>query len=117
MGIRLVTYIGVGALSGFFAAQHRAVATYLKILAERDRLTGLPTSRPFERELSRRIDGETPFALLLADVDGLDNGEEDDIADVRAKLHGTLAPCAGHGLELTFGWALSQAASTRRGVG
>jgi hypothetical protein len=79
MGIRLFTYIGVGALIGFFGAQHRAVAGYLKILAERDRLTGLPTSRPFEQELSRRIGGETPSALRLADVDGLDSDEEDDI--------------------------------------
>jgi GGDEF domain-containing protein len=145
MAIRLITYIGVGALSGFFAAQHRAVAAYLQILGERDRLTGLPTSRPFEKELSRRLDTGTPFVLLLADVDGLDDGEESEIAEVMGKLPGTLAPwlgagdtvarvsareyavliqlrsseeagalaavletaLAGHGLDVTFGWALS----------
>jgi GGDEF domain-containing protein len=97
MGIRLITFIGVGALSGFFAAQHRAVAAYLKILAERDRLTGLPTSRPFELELSRRIDAGTPFALLLAEVEGLDDGEESELADGMGKLPGTLAPWLGAG--------------------
>jgi GGDEF domain-containing protein len=142
MALRLSTYIGVGALIGFFAEQHRAVAEYLRILADRDRLTGLPTSRPFEQELSRRVDAGAPFALLLADVDALDENED---VETMQKLPGTLAPwlgpadavarvgprecamliairsseevaalagvletaLAGHGLDATFGWALS----------
>jgi GGDEF domain-containing protein len=71
MVTRVVTYVGVGALIGFFAAQQRALAGHLRLLADRDRLSGLPTSRPFEAELTRRLEEGNAFALLLADVDDL----------------------------------------------
>jgi GGDEF domain-containing protein len=68
MGIRVLTYVGVGAVIGFFAAQQRALASHLRALADRDQLTGLPTSRPFEAELTRRLEAGGPFAILLGDV-------------------------------------------------
>jgi GGDEF domain-containing protein len=71
MAIRMVTYVGVGAVIGFFAAQQRALAAHLRLLADRDRLTGLPTSRPFEAELTRRLDEGGSFAILLGEVDDL----------------------------------------------
>jgi GGDEF domain-containing protein len=79
MAIRLATYVGVGALIGFFAAQQRTLVEHLRVLADRDRLTGLPTSRAFEAELTKRLELGAPFALLLADADGL--GERDQADD------------------------------------
>ena len=43
----------------------------MRLLAERDVLTGLPNTRAFEPAITRRIDEEETFALLVADVDGL----------------------------------------------
>jgi GGDEF domain-containing protein len=91
MAIRLVTYVGVGCLIGFFADQHRAFADHLRLLADRDRLTGLPTSRTFEVELTRRIEDNAMFALLLGDVDGL--GDQVDAGDTLQRLPSMLAHC------------------------
>jgi GGDEF domain-containing protein len=78
MAIRAVTYVGVGYLIGFFAAQHRTLVEYFRLLANRDRLTGLPTSRPFEAELTERLEKGASFALLLGDVDGLGERAQSD---------------------------------------
>jgi diguanylate cyclase (GGDEF)-like protein len=68
--IRLTTFVLIGGLLGWFAAAHRAALAELRILAERDWVTGLPNSRAFEQAVDRRLAGRQPFALLLADVDG-----------------------------------------------
>jgi diguanylate cyclase (GGDEF)-like protein len=68
--------------SGDDAVLHRmgrqyTVASYLelverlRILAERDFLTGLPNTRAFELAIARRLATAEPFALLLGDMDGL----------------------------------------------
>jgi diguanylate cyclase (GGDEF)-like protein len=69
--IRIVTYVSIGALIGFFASRNRAMLAELTILAERDVLTGLPNTRAFEAAITKRFEAGRPFALLLADMDAL----------------------------------------------
>jgi diguanylate cyclase (GGDEF)-like protein len=70
-GIRLVTYTGMGVLVGLFARRNLELVERLRILAERDFLTGLPNTRAFERSIAGRLQAGAPFALLLGDLDGL----------------------------------------------
>jgi diguanylate cyclase (GGDEF)-like protein len=70
-GLRLVTYVGIGWLVGWYAASKRAVLDELERLARRDELTGLPNTRSFETAIERRFTEGRPFALLLGDVDSL----------------------------------------------
>lgn len=65
------TYITIGALIGWFVSRHRAMVDELRVLAERDVLTGLPNTRAFESAITRRLTSRRPFALLLADMDAL----------------------------------------------
>lgn len=76
--IRTLTYTLCGALVGWFAARNRELILQLAVLAERDRLTGLPNARAFEAAVDRRFDRKEPFALLLGDLDGLRRRNEDD---------------------------------------
>src|SRR6266496_108739 len=76
--IRGVTYIAVGVVVGSYASRNRTLhrrllelTNDLRMLAERDVLTGLPNTRAFEPAITRRIDDGDTFALLVADVDGL----------------------------------------------
>jgi GGDEF domain-containing protein len=69
MPIRLVTYVAIGALLGWFAAHYRAANEELEILAQRDLVTGLPNTRAFERAIDRRLADGDPFALLVGDLD------------------------------------------------
>jgi diguanylate cyclase (GGDEF)-like protein len=69
--IRLVTFVSIGALIGQFASRNRAMVDELRILAERDVLTGLPNTRAFEAAITKRLETGRPFALLLADMDAL----------------------------------------------
>jgi GGDEF domain-containing protein len=76
--IRAVTYVAVGAVVGLHASRNRTLnrrllqlTGELQMLAERDALTGLPSTRAFEPAITRRIDNDEVFALLIADVDGL----------------------------------------------
>jgi GGDEF domain-containing protein len=140
MTVRFVTFVGLGALIGFFAQQHRLVVDHLRVLAERDSLTGLPSGRAFETAVTQRLSELAPFAVLLGDVDAL--GEGDDALQRFASLAGKClgvddvvarvgrgqfaivtadrttdeaaqratmleAACAGAGVSLTFGWAVS----------
>ena len=68
---RLATYVSIGALIGWFASRNRTMMSELRILAERDVLTGLPNTRAFEAAITRRLASGIPFALLLADMDSL----------------------------------------------
>jgi diguanylate cyclase (GGDEF)-like protein len=70
-GMRLVTFTGIGALIGWFAAHNRDLVRELGVLAERDFLTGLPNTRAFEAAIARRFASGRPFALLLGDMDRL----------------------------------------------
>jgi diguanylate cyclase (GGDEF)-like protein len=69
--IRLGTFVSIGALIGLFASRNRAMVDELRILAERDVLTGLPNTRAFEAAITRWLEAGRPFALLLADMDAL----------------------------------------------
>jgi diguanylate cyclase (GGDEF)-like protein len=69
--IRFTTYATMGGLLGWFASRDRELVERLRVLAERDFLTGLPNTRAFEAAIARRLEGGTPFTLLLGDMDGL----------------------------------------------
>jgi diguanylate cyclase (GGDEF)-like protein len=69
--IRLVTYALVGALVGFYASRNRRLVDRLTDLAGRDHVTGLGNARVFDEQLAHRCASGTPFALVIADVDDL----------------------------------------------
>lgn len=74
--IRLVTFAAAGALIGWFASRNRELIDRLEVLAQRDRLTGLPNMRAFEAAVDRRLNESGTFALLLGDLDGLREANE-----------------------------------------
>ena len=76
--VRLVNYIIIGVLLGWFAKRYRDANEELEILAQRDFLTGLPNTRAFEKAIDRRLDGEQPFALLVGDMDTVRADEDRD---------------------------------------
>jgi diguanylate cyclase len=76
--IRLVTYAACGALIGWFARENEHLVGRLEVLAQRDRLTGLPNARAFEVAVDRRFEHGGSFALLLGDLDGLREANEKD---------------------------------------
>ena len=76
--IRAVSYLAVGAVVGLYAIRNRRLnqrltdlTQKLQTLAERDVLTGLPNTRAFESAITRRLDHDQAFALLIGDIDGL----------------------------------------------
>jgi diguanylate cyclase (GGDEF)-like protein len=76
--IRAVSYVAVGAVVGLYASRNRTLndrllqmTHELRMLAERDLLTGLPNTRAFETAITRRLEHNETFALLIGDVDGL----------------------------------------------
>ncbi len=75
---RGVTYVTVGALIGWFASRNRAMMAELRVLAERDVLTGLPNTRAFESAITRRLAAGRPFGLLVADLDALKDFNRDE---------------------------------------
>jgi diguanylate cyclase (GGDEF)-like protein len=95
--IRLVTFTTCGMLVGWFAHQNRDLIQRFEVLAERDRLTGLPNMRAFEAAVDRRFATGEPFAMLLGDLDGLreaneagGHGEGDVVLVQLAEALGTL---------------------------
>jgi diguanylate cyclase (GGDEF)-like protein len=97
-GIRFVTYMTVGIVTGYFSKRTRVLLGELELLAERDALTGLPNTRAFERAIGDRLAREEPFALLVGDVDSLANAprsalETDDVLrEVASRLLHSLRP-------------------------
>ncbi|HVM57777.1 MAG TPA: GGDEF domain-containing protein, partial [Gaiellaceae bacterium] len=69
--IRLVTFVGIGALVGGFARRNRELVTQLRELASKDFLTGVGNARVFDEQLARRCTAGEPFTLVLADIDNL----------------------------------------------
>ena len=63
--IRLVTFVAVGAVTGYFAKEGRRANAELQVLAERDAVTGLPNTRAFERAIGERLGAQQPFVLLV----------------------------------------------------
>jgi GGDEF domain-containing protein len=66
--IRLLTYSATGIAIGWFASQNRRLVAELRILAERDGVTGLPNTRAFQAAIERRLAAGRPFALLIGDL-------------------------------------------------
>lgn len=85
-GIRMVTYSTTGALIGWFASDHRRLVHELRILAERDALTGLPNTRAFEAAIQKRLDTGRPFALLIGDITPLAAHDSDAVGTGDALL-------------------------------
>jgi diguanylate cyclase (GGDEF)-like protein len=75
---RGLTYVTIGALIGWFASRNRSMVDELRVLAERDVLTGLPNTRAFEAAITRRLEAGRPFALLVADMDALKDFNRDE---------------------------------------
>jgi diguanylate cyclase (GGDEF)-like protein len=75
--VRLVTYVMCGVLVGWFAQRNGELIGRLELLASRDRLTGLPNARAFEAAVDRRFSAGKPFAILLGDLDGLRQQNEE----------------------------------------
>ena len=69
--IRLVVYVAVGALIGFYANRNRQLVERLRSVAALDFITGVGNARSFDEELARRCASGRPFSLILADVDSL----------------------------------------------
>jgi diguanylate cyclase (GGDEF)-like protein len=118
--LRLVTYVGIGWVVGWYCASKQTLVAELERLARRDELTGLPNTRSFETAIERRFADARPFALLLGDVDSLgaingragrEGGDEalrrladllaqakrpqDEVARVGGDEFAILAPCDG----------------------
>jgi diguanylate cyclase (GGDEF)-like protein len=70
-GIRFITYLTVGVVTGYFTKRNRALLAELQLLADRDALTGLPNTRVFERAISERLSRDQPFGLIVGGVDNL----------------------------------------------
>ena len=92
--VRLVNYVAVGWLLGWFAGRYRAANAELQILAQRDLVTGLPNTRAFELAIDRRLAARAPFALLVGDLDRLGSPDDRDGSLRRASdaLSGALGP-------------------------
>ena len=102
--IRLVNYLAIGALLGWFAAHYRAANAELQILAQRDIVTGLPNTRAFELAIDRRLAQPTAFALLVGDLDSIGPHEDSDralrvLADTIAGVLGPESELARVGAE------------------
>jgi diguanylate cyclase (GGDEF)-like protein len=98
-GIRFLTYMTVGVVTGYFAKRNRILMTDLALLAERDALTGLPNTRAFERAIGERLGREEPFALIVGDVDeatlrraGAGLQTDDILREVASRLQHSLLP-------------------------
>lgn len=81
-GIHLVTYVGAGAIVGYFAARARGmmsdalhVLEDLLHIARRDLDTGVLNTHGLERALAERIAHGIPFSLLVGEIDCADRGE------------------------------------------
>ena len=102
--IRMVNYVAIGALLGWFAEHYRAANAELHVLAQRDLVTGLPNTRAFELAIDRRLGSGERFALLVGDLDAVGVAEDRDdslrrIADVLASSLGPETDVARIGAE------------------
>jgi len=74
--IRLIAYVLVGTLIGYYSGHNRRLLLRahdltgeLLLLTQRDFVTDLPNQRAFENKVSERIAHDSPFLLLVADLD------------------------------------------------
>ena len=114
--IRMVCYVSVGGIVGYYASVNRRLmggaydlVDELTILAKRDSVTGLPNTRAFEAAATRRLTDERPFAMLVGEAAAVVGGDAlrdlgdrlskhllpgDEIARVGASQFAVLAACA-----------------------
>ena len=97
--IRLLSFVAIGALVGWFASSNRRLVDELQILAERDTLTGLPNTRAFERAIGNRLDQKRPFTLLIGDLDALSRINDEQGVRAGDETLRRLAELLGRGLE------------------
>jgi GGDEF domain-containing protein len=88
--LRAATFIAIGSLIGWFATRHRQMVAELRILADRDALTGLPNTRAFEAAVESRLRDERPFLLLVAELDELPHGALSADEPIRAAANHVL---------------------------
>jgi diguanylate cyclase (GGDEF)-like protein len=69
--IRLATFVGMGALVGWFSYRNRQLVGELLELADRDSVTSLPNTRSFHKAIDARLDNGEPFVLVVGDIDEL----------------------------------------------
>jgi diguanylate cyclase (GGDEF)-like protein len=69
--IRLFTYTVIGTLVGWFARDNRELVQRLRVAADRDFLTHLLNARAFDRSLAERLEAGGAFGLVIGDMDGL----------------------------------------------
>lgn len=113
--IRAVAFVVIGSIVGWYATHYRDAMEELRVLAERDALTGLPNTRAFEAAITRRLGVGRPFALLVGGLAGLDAetpagddalravaeqlvaalGPSDDVARIGGAEFAVLAECRG----------------------
>lgn len=101
--VRLATYGCTGALIGWFARDNRRLVAELRILADRDSVTGLPNTRAFEAAIQRRLDVDRPFALLIGDLRGIEDatlGEDVAANDALLRIGDVLGNAVGPGDDL-----------------
>jgi len=93
-GIRFVTFVTVGIVTGYFAKRNRTLLAELRLLADRDALTGLPNTRVFERAIGERLGHEQPFGLIVGCVDELASGidADDVLRQVASRMLHSLPP-------------------------
>jgi len=75
--IRLVTFMSMGALLGWYASRNRRLLGELDRRSFQDFLTGIGNARFFDARLAERCATGRPFTLVLADLD--DFGEINNI--------------------------------------
>jgi GGDEF domain-containing protein len=90
--IRFVTYVAVGAVTGYFAKSSRQATAELRVLADRDAVTGLPNTRAFERAIGKRLETQLPFVLLVAGVESQTATAEASLNSVAERLILALEP-------------------------
>jgi GGDEF domain-containing protein len=97
--IRLVTFVLVGSMIGYFASVHRRflggaheLVEELTVLASRDIATGLPNTRGFASAIGRRLELGDPFALLVGSPDSPIGLRPDELRAFGDRLGGYLAP-------------------------
>jgi diguanylate cyclase (GGDEF)-like protein len=97
--IRLVCFVAIGTLVGWFASSKRRLVEELQILADRDTLTGLPNTRAFERSIGCRLQERRPFTLLVGDLDALARVNDEHGVQEGDELLRRLAELLGRGLD------------------
>ena len=109
--IRMVSFVGVGAMIGHFAAANRRLmggaldlVEEWKVLAKRDAITNLPNTRAFEDAINRRLGERSPFLLLVGDAVRVPAGHTarsfEDLTEWLRDVAMRLTMLAGHAHEV-----------------